>query len=145
MENGSISDSQITASSQDSGRHAARLARLNYRGTPIIAGSWSARSDDLRPWLQVDFGAKVNVFKIATQGRFDADQWVKSYYLNHSHDGAHFEAYRHSGMIKVRHFDTTQSKLDWVLFQKGAKSMYRSDTFFWHMSLYRFGINFSLT
>ena len=111
MENGNIFDSQITASSEDSSNHAPKLARLNYQGASNIAGSWSARSGDREPWLQVDFRAMVTVVKVATQGRFDADQWVKKYYLNHSHDGVHFEAYRHSGMIKVRHFDTTQGKI----------------------------------
>ena len=41
--------------------------------------------------------------KVATQGRYDADQWVTSYSLSHSVDGVHWAWYRLSdGHIKVQ-------------------------------------------
>lgn len=105
MENGNISDSQITASSKHTNRHAASQARLHYQGGynggAIFAGSWSARGNDVEPWLQVDFRGKITVVKVATQGRFDADQWVESYSLSYSQDGTHFVVYKQVGEVKV--------------------------------------------
>ena len=51
MENGIISDDQITASSQYDVRHCAANGRLNF----IAGGSWSTRINDVNQWLQVAF------------------------------------------------------------------------------------------
>ena len=113
MENGNISDSQITASSKHNNLHAASQARLHYQGGynggATFAGSWSARGNDVEPWLQVDFREKVTVVKVATQGRFDRDQWVESYSLSYSHDGTHFEVYKQFGEAKVGYSFTAWS------------------------------------
>ena len=102
MENGSIRDSQITASSQFGWSHAPRRARLNKPNNSFEKGAWAAASGDVEPWLQVEFSEKVTVVKVATQGRFDLDQWVKNYHMNYSQERIHYQVYRHSGMIKVR-------------------------------------------
>ena len=102
MENGSISDSQITASSQFARRFGPSRARLNKAVDSSGRGAWAAASGDIEPWLQVEFNEKVTVVKVATQGRFDFDQWVKSYHLNYSQEIIHYQVYRPSGMIKVR-------------------------------------------
>ncbi|XP_020614679.1 MAM and LDL-receptor class A domain-containing protein 1-like [Orbicella faveolata] len=52
MENGEISDRQITASSQLDASHAATQGRLNLKATGNKAGSWSALSNDPSQWLQ---------------------------------------------------------------------------------------------
>lgn len=107
MEDYTISNSQISASSEVNAVHAASNARLNFDPDDIsIAGSWSAASGDYdQPWLQVDFQEKVTVTKVATQGRLlDSRryyQWVKTYSLNYSHDGIDFEAYEQFGSVKV--------------------------------------------
>ena len=104
MENGSISNSQIKASSLLSypptplhtNLHDAKNARLNYRG------AWSAASGDIEPWLQIDLVAVVTITKIATQGRFDEDYWVTNYSLSYSRDSQQFfKEYRQSAVIKV--------------------------------------------
>lgn len=104
MEDRNISDLQITASSEWSNTHSASIARLYYNGVP---GAWSKAHHDANPWLQVDFQGKVTLLKVATQGRFDKDQWVKSYSLSSGYNGVHFELYIQFGEIKVRCFCIT--------------------------------------
>lgn len=111
MENYNISNSQISASSNTEGVHAASNGRLNFDpDNVLIAGIWSADISDFdqpfdQPWLQVDFLEKVTVAKVATQGRLlDSKrffQWVKTYLLNYSQDGIDFEAYEQFGSVKV--------------------------------------------
>ena len=111
MEDHSISNSQITASSAHDSFHVASNARLNFSpGNIFSAGCWSAHGNDLnQPWLQVDFQEKVTVIKVATQGRYfdgihyihNHYQWVKTYSLSYSHNGVDFEAYQQFGNVKV--------------------------------------------
>ena len=62
MENGKISDGQISASSELNDRHAASQGRLN-------AASWTAKRSDLNIWLQVDLGNEdTKIMGVATQG-----------------------------------------------------------------------------
>lgn len=98
MESGAIIDSQITASSEYSASHAARLGRLNVQAG---ATSWSALANDVNQWLQVDFLQKVTLSKLATQGRYNYPQWVESYFLSYSMDGSTFENYKQCGEDKV--------------------------------------------
>ena len=94
MENGDIFDRQITASSQLDANHAAIQGRLNLKATGNKAQSWSAISNDLSQWLQVDLGsANTKVTGVATQGRNDPPQWVTKYKLHYSNDGVNFHYY----------------------------------------------------
>ncbi|XP_020614402.1 EGF-like repeat and discoidin I-like domain-containing protein 3 [Orbicella faveolata] len=94
MENGEISDRQITASSQLDASHAATQGRLNLKATGNKAGSWSALSNDPSQWLQVDLGcSNTKVTRVATQGRNDPPQWVTKYKLQFSNDGVKFHYY----------------------------------------------------
>ena len=102
MESQSISDSQITASSEYSPSHEAGNARLNFRAGSGRTGAWSALLPDSSPWLQVDFTSIVALAKITTQGRSDYDQWVTGYSLSYSMDGNYFQMYKLCGDIKVR-------------------------------------------
>lgn len=104
MEDRNISDLQITASSELINTHSARNARLYYKRVP---GAWTKAYSDTNPWLQVDFQGKVTLLKVATQGRFDQDQWVKSYSLSSAYNSVHFELYKQFGEIKVRCFCIT--------------------------------------
>ena len=104
MEDRNISDLQITASSEGSNTPSASNARLYYKGVP---GAWTKADSDTNPWLQVDFKGKVSLLKVATQGRFDQDQWVESYFLSSGYNGVHFELYKQFGEIKVRCFCIT--------------------------------------
>ena len=105
MENGAISDGQITASSQLDANHAAIQGRLNFKATANKGGSWSAVSSDSSQWLQVDLGSQhIKVTRVATQGRDDTSQWVTEYKLQYSNDGVNFQYYTEPGRLenKVR-------------------------------------------
>ena len=106
LESGLITDQQITASSSWSkslGKQNARLNQLAARGKK---SSWSAQSNDLNQWLQIDFGRNVKITKLATQGRNDyGDQWVKSYTLTYSAEGSNvFQVYQENESDKVQWF-----------------------------------------
>ena len=103
MENGTISDGQISASSQLDANHTAIQGRLQ-RGT----ASWSSAGNDSTQWLRVDLGGQhTKVTRVATQGGNGANaQWVTKYKLQYSNDGASFQYYREPGQNtdKVKFF-----------------------------------------
>jgi hypothetical protein len=98
MESGKIADSQVTASSKWSSSHGASNARLNFVKN---SGSWSSKRNDLKQWLQVDFKYRATITDILTQGRGRSNQWVRSYTVSYSNDGASFKPYQKSGKDKV--------------------------------------------
>ena len=51
--------------------------------------------------MQVDLGVVTRVKRIATQGRYDANQWVKSYTLSYSNNGIRFIPYRRGRRVQV--------------------------------------------
>ena len=114
MQNGAIQDSQIKASSEWDGNHAAIQGRLHFKAIPGKAGSWSARSNDMNQWLQIDLGNQhTKVTRIATQGRNAYNQWVTKYKLLFSDNGVNFRYYKEQGnqAIKVRQSLTTNRRL----------------------------------
>ena len=96
MESGAILDSQISASSEWDSNHAAQQARLYVK---TVYGAWSARSNDIHQWLQVDLLNTTRVSGVATQGRNgrSSSQWVTKYKLKYSEGGQAFKFYRRSG------------------------------------------------
>ena len=104
MENGVISDAQLSASSQWDDNHGPHRARLNTRRFGNKRGAWSALNNDIYQWLQVDLGKYTTLTRIATQGRSDFNQWVTKYRLQYSEDGVNFHLYKELGRdsAKVR-------------------------------------------
>ena len=94
-----IPDSDITASSQFNSQHAALGGRLNYQaqinsvGAITQIGGWAALTNDVNQYLQIKFSKITQISGVATQGRSDADQWVKSYKLQYSTDGSSWTYY----------------------------------------------------
>ena len=79
MEEGAITDGQISSSSQLDANHEASQGRLNLKG------SWSAYANDAKQWLQIDLGSNpVTVTRVATQGSNLKSQWVINYTLKYS-------------------------------------------------------------
>lgn len=77
-------------------------ARLNLVATGGKTGAWSAEINDRNQFLQVDFSRNVKITKFQTQGRQDADQWVKKYTLSYSVDGSSaFQIHQENGVNKV--------------------------------------------
>ncbi|XP_070569477.1 neurocan core protein-like [Ptychodera flava] len=90
VESGAIPDSQMTASSNFNAKHMSFQGRLNYqRPDDLPAGSsaWSSKSLDVGQWLQIDLGYARKIVRVATQGRADVYQWVKTFKLSYDDDG----------------------------------------------------------
>lgn len=103
METGAISDGQITASSYWGQYHESFLARLHLQEAwSQFHGSWSAGSNDVNQWLQIDLSIEHKITRVATQGRKDANQWVTKYNLHYSANGVTFQYYTDQyGLTKV--------------------------------------------
>ena len=103
MENGEISDDQITSSSYFYGayNYGAANGRLNFVRGSYRTGAWSSQTNDLNQWLQVDFQRSTIVTGISTQGRQDDEQFVKSYTISFSDDEKIFNCYRTGFALKV--------------------------------------------
>ena len=106
MESGAISDSQISASSQQDDNYAPQRGRLNMKISGVKQGGWTPLQTDLNPWLQVNLGRYVRVTRVATQGRDGFDQWVAKYTLRYSMDEASFQFYKEGqeNSAKVRSY-----------------------------------------
>ena len=93
MQSRDIPDSAVTASSQiNPSSYAASVGRLNFlmSGSGKY-GSWAAGTNNERQWFRVDLGSWRKISAVATQGRQDADQWVKKYTLSYSYDGVFYK------------------------------------------------------
>lgn len=97
MESRLIKDSQITASSQWDGNHAAIQARLNFKAGRGKQGGWSSRRNNANQWIQVALRSYTKLTRIATQGRNGNSQWVTKYKLQYSDDGVNFRYYKVPG------------------------------------------------
>jgi hypothetical protein len=93
VEDGRIPDGFLTATSMWNKGHGPQRARLNIARTRSGVGAWCGRHNNRRQFLQVDIGSQAKVVAIATQGRQDANQWVKSYKISSSKDGIRYKYY----------------------------------------------------
>ena len=87
MRDGTISDAQITASSSHAANHGPNNARLDRPAGNGRTGAWSAGSNDVNQWIQVEIGTLRSVSGIVLQGRSDYAQWVTKYKVQYSNDG----------------------------------------------------------
>ena len=101
MRNRLIPDSAITASStkSPSEEFAPKLARLHYLAGTGTEGSWSALVNNPNQWLQVDMADWKRVTGLATQGKQDTNEWVRSYSLSFSY-GRFFQFVKTSSGVK---------------------------------------------
>lgn len=102
MRNGRIRNNKITASSSYNVYHAAWLGRLGRVKSGRYIGAWCAKYRNYNQWFKVDFGRLIKITKIATQGRHDANHWIKSYYVSFSADNVHWAMYRFKSANKVK-------------------------------------------
>ena len=103
MEDKSISDGQISASSERKRHFGPANARLNFSGDYTRVAAWMPGRNDPNQWLQVEFGNETRVTEIGTQGRQcgSCHQWVKEYTVSHSRDNVTFHEYKQDGNVKV--------------------------------------------
>ena len=97
MENGVITDEQITSSSAYYAMVRASQARL-YRervdGYP--GGGWLAVGINSQ-WLQIDFISRYSLTRVATQGQHLQLHWVTKYKLQYRDYGESFKYYKEQG------------------------------------------------
>jgi hypothetical protein len=94
MKSGEIADARITASTSHANGYLPARARLGTKAVGNKYGSWATKTNNVNEWLQVDLGKVTKVTHIATQGRQDANQWVRTYSLQSSLNGRHFVDYK---------------------------------------------------
>ena len=78
----------ITASSSWNRKHGPEQGKLNLEEG---VANWSTKTNDLKQWIQVDFGEKKLIQKVAIQGRYNREQWVTKFRVQVSLDGKKFE------------------------------------------------------
>ncbi|XP_068725968.1 receptor-type tyrosine-protein phosphatase S-like isoform X2 [Montipora capricornis] len=100
LEKGFILDGQITSSSDLSPNTPAKNGRLNY----TAGSSWCASPSDSFPYLEIDLQSLHIICAVSTQGNSKADQWVKTYSLQSSTDGATWTNYTARGQIGFKSF-----------------------------------------
>ncbi|XP_071807202.1 uncharacterized protein [Asterias amurensis] len=93
MEDSSIADNQITASSNNGGSNA-NYARFNHNT------GWTAGTADTDQYLLIDFTANTYISKVILQGA-SSDSYTESYYLYISRDGVTYNAYNYNGAQKL--------------------------------------------
>ena len=113
MENETIPDNHITASTSWSDKHKAANARLHFTKGDRRKGAWLAKDKNRDQWLQVDLGSLALITRIATQGRQDLnvkdrEQWIESYNISYSLDGKSFHSYRNGKVLNT----ITRSSVD---------------------------------
>jgi hypothetical protein len=121
VENGKIPNSQMSASSVWDVDHGAENGRLHFQKNGRKTGAWSALRNNAHQWLGVDFGKIAKVTRVSTQSRHDYNQWVTSYTLEYSLDGAVFNTYEVRRRAKVR--TITASYRYWLVSYDVTRSM----------------------
>ena len=101
MEDGRITRKRLRTSSMYNKFYGPNSARLQARNYGSVRGGWIARYRNSRQWIQVDLERVSTVKAVATQGRIDANQWVKSYIITFSKNGRRFLPYKEGRKIKV--------------------------------------------
>ena len=102
MEDHRILSGHLRASSSYNYNHGPDRARLNIYNGHGRTGAWVAKYRNANQWLQIDLRIMSIIKGIATQGRREAHQWVKSYTLSYSAKGLRFRPYVAYGKVKVR-------------------------------------------
>ena len=101
MEDQRILSGHLRSSSSYNYNHGPDRARLNIYAGHGRTGAWVARYRNTKQWLQIDLRQMSIIKGIATQGRREAHQWVRSYHLSYSRFGITFRAYVAYGRVKV--------------------------------------------
>ena len=96
IEDGRVADQVMTASSYYNNHYRPWNGRLNKPRS-----GWWPKRNDRRPWLQIDFLAMTKVTRVATQGLYNANYWVKKYYVKYAKNKNRFVPYREGRATKV--------------------------------------------
>ena len=106
LENGLITNQQMSASSSLDKDHGPENARLNLAAIRGKTGAWAAKTNNKNQFLQIDFWRNVKISKLQTQGYHGRAWWVQKYTLFYSADQGSsslpFTTYQENGADKVR-------------------------------------------
>ena len=139
MEDRRILSGHLRASSSYNYNHGPDRARLNIINGHGRTGAWVARHRNTKQWLQIDLRQISLIKGIATQGRREANQWVKNYMISFSRKSLKFRMYTAYGRVKVRSIkvssfkakihptDIQQVNIDLHLFSSFSHSFLASD------------------
>ncbi|KAK2567443.1 EGF-like repeat and discoidin I-like domain-containing protein 3 [Acropora cervicornis] len=105
MQNRRITAAQISASSYLNSRNSPDGARLFNLLSISSVGCWSAASNNLNQWIQIDLRTKTRVTQVATQGRPGLlyKRWVTRYKLLFSDDGNTFQGFVAQVTMNIPH------------------------------------------
>ncbi|XP_020603386.1 coagulation factor V-like [Orbicella faveolata] len=105
LENGLVTNQQMSASSSLDKDHGPENARLNLAAIRGKTGAWAAKTNNQNQFLQVDFWRNVKITKLQTQGYHGRAWWVQKYTLSYSADQGSsslpFHTYQENGADKV--------------------------------------------
>ena len=96
MKSGNIPNSAISATSSLNQYHGPERARLNTVKSGSFIGAWVPKTQDIGQFVQVDLGKIDKITGLATRGREDSSQWVKSYSISYSVEGGPFLPYNNN-------------------------------------------------
>ena len=100
MEDERITKLHLRASSMYSITYGPWRARLQSRNTGG-SGGWVSKYNNRNQWIQADLETLARVKRIATQGRYEAAQWVSLYKISYSINGIKFYPYTENRKVKV--------------------------------------------
>lgn len=95
-----VEDKRITAGHMSASSYRGSSYSPNY-GRLNSVYSWCARSNNRKEYLQVYLGGLTKIKGWATQGRSNANYWVKSYTVSYSRDATRFITYTQNRRMKV--------------------------------------------
>ncbi|EDO48081.1 predicted protein, partial [Nematostella vectensis] len=101
MKSGRIRSTMLMASSSWDRNHGPARARLNLARQGGRVGAWVPRQYDRYQWLQVNFVELARISGVCTQGRYNANQWVKQYKIKYGLDGYRFTTVKSGKRDKV--------------------------------------------
>lgn len=102
MQDGRITRSHVSATSMYNSHYAPWNGRLQEINHGSVRGAWIARVNNRNQWVQIDLEANTRVKAIATQGRYDANQWVTQYKLFYGPQPGKLTVYKEGRSPRVR-------------------------------------------
>lgn len=101
FQNKRIPNKAFSASTIYNRWHAAWLARLHNLPRGRWVGCWIPRHMNHRQWIQVDLRRFYKIVKVATQGRYNAKQYVTKFVVKYSLDRIRWLPYTKKGRVQV--------------------------------------------
>jgi hypothetical protein len=96
-----VRKSMFSASSLLNHYYGPWSTRLQDRNHGYYRGGWYPKYNRRGEWVQVDLGTQARVTKVAIQGRYDANQYVKTFTMSYGNNGLRFYQYKVHGAVRT--------------------------------------------